>query len=108
MDELVAKFLPQFVALARTRLAKVNGWMGRRDPTEKKTALREIHSIKGDAGMLELTAVSSFARVCEEKVKLLHADSPDTDIAHVSADLHELEQLIENLAVPQPPKHESP
>jgi HPt (histidine-containing phosphotransfer) domain-containing protein len=108
MDELVAKFLPQFVALARSRMAKVNTWMVRRDSTDKKSALREIHSIKGDAGMLELTEVATFARVCEEKVKLLHADSADTDIAHVAVDLHELLRLIENLEVPQPPKHGSP
>jgi HPt (histidine-containing phosphotransfer) domain-containing protein len=108
MDELVAKFLPQFKVLARSRMAKVNSWMARRDQTDKKATLREIHSIKGDAGMLELKEVASFARDCEEKVKLLHADSPDADIAPVAADLHELERLIESLEVPSPPKHESP
>lgn len=94
MDELVARFLPQFVTSARAHMAKVDGWMVRRDQAEKRVPLREIHSIKGDAGMLELSEVALLARDCEEKLKQLHADSTDADIAQLVAALRQLEDVI--------------
>lgn len=108
MHELVAKFLPQFVKSARAQMAKVDRWMVRRDQAEKKATLREIHSLKGDAGMLELSEVALLAKDCEEKVKQLHADSTDADIEHVVAALRQLEGVIAGIEAAHLSKHESP
>jgi HPt (histidine-containing phosphotransfer) domain-containing protein len=97
MDDLVARFLPQFVALARTRMAAVNSWMTRRDSAEKRTTLRELHSLKGDAGMLELTEVSLLAKDCEKQVERLSAESTEADLEPVLAALGHLARVIEGL-----------
>jgi HPt (histidine-containing phosphotransfer) domain-containing protein len=94
MNELVAKFLPRFVTSARAQMAKVNSWLARRDQAEKKNALREMHSLKGDAGMLDLAEVAALAKECEKEVAKLHADSSDAEIEHVAAALRRLEDLI--------------
>jgi len=108
MDDLVAKFMPQFVASARAQMAKVGRWVVRRDQAEKKAILREIHSLKGDAGMLELVEVVLLAKDCEEKVKPLHADSTEADVEHVVAALRQLEAVIAGIEAAYPSKVRRP
>lgn len=96
MDELYARFLPQFVALARTRLATAISIAGQRDHAATNTMVRELHTIAGEAGLLGLTSVVPLARECEHKAKLLHGGGLDAD--GLLASLHRLAQEIEALS----------
>ena len=73
-----------------------------------KATLRELHSLKGDAGMLDLAEVAALAKDCEKKVERLHADSTDAEIEYVVAALRQLEHLIEGLEATHPSKPSAP
>jgi HPt (histidine-containing phosphotransfer) domain-containing protein len=95
MDELYARFLPQFVALARTRLAAAIITAEQRDQATTTTMMRELHTIAGEAGLLGLTAVVPLARDCEQRAKLLQVGGLGDD--GLLASLHRLAQAIEAL-----------
>ena len=108
MGDLLARFLPQFLAHARPHLAAVIGWITRRDPAERATIERRIHTLAGDACLLGLTEVCSLGLDCERRIKRLVADSSEIDIEQVVAALRQLEQLIEGLEAAQASKAGAP
>jgi HPt (histidine-containing phosphotransfer) domain-containing protein len=100
MDEdLYAKFLPQFVALARRRVVLALAAVAQRDHGALSATVRELHSLAGEAGLLGLTEVIPLARDGERKAKVLHVSRADPDADALVAALQELEQLIERIAV---------
>jgi HPt (histidine-containing phosphotransfer) domain-containing protein len=98
MDDLLAKFLPRFVAVARTRVAEAQ-----RDQAATPKSADELHALAGEAGLLGLTEVFPLAKACEQQARRLHASRADAEVETFVAALRQLERLIEGLAVPNPP-----
>ena len=90
MDDVLARFLPQFVTLARTRIASCRAAAVAGDRAAVTTATRDLHTLAGEAGLLGLTAVVPLARDAEVKFKAAATDLP--------AALDRLAQAIEALA----------
>jgi len=104
MDDLYSRFLPQFVKLARTRIAVAITTATQGDTAAAKTLVRELHTLVGEAGLLGLTAVIPLARVCEQKAKLLQNHRSEADVEVLVAALRELDQVIEGIGAANPPK----
>jgi HPt (histidine-containing phosphotransfer) domain-containing protein len=110
MEELAARFLPQFIAIARTRVAAATRAALGRDDTAATTMMRELHALAGEAGLLGLRDVIPLARDCEHRAKELRAASAGGDgdgraealtEALIEA-LRRLERAIDSLAVAAP------
>jgi HPt (histidine-containing phosphotransfer) domain-containing protein len=97
MDDLLARFLPQFVTLARTRIEVAITTAQKRDAESFKTTVRELHTLVGEAGLLGLGQVVPLARTCEQKAKYLHGPHTDADVAGLVEALHDLGRMIENI-----------
>jgi HPt (histidine-containing phosphotransfer) domain-containing protein len=102
MDDLYARFLPQFVALARSRVAVAIAAATQRDHAVTTTTVRELHSLAGEAGLLGLDGVIPLARDCEHKAKLLHGSHADADADALIAALRQLEPAIDAIAAMKP------
>jgi HPt (histidine-containing phosphotransfer) domain-containing protein len=98
MDELYAKFLPQFVTLARSRLALAISTAGVRDDAAVTKTVRELHTLAGEAGLLGLRQVVPLARDCEQKAKQLHSSRADADAETLVAALRQLAGVIEEVS----------
>jgi len=103
-DDLTARFLPQFVALARSRVEVALDAVARRDHGATQTTVRELHSLAGEAGLLGLHQVIPVARDGEQKAKRLHTSHADADADALAAALRELDQIIDGIA-PAPPRN---
>jgi len=101
MEELFAKFFPQFIALARTRVAAATTAAAGRDHAAAPTVVRELHALAGEAGLLGLRQVIPLARDCELKAKALQRSRGDADADALLGALRELAQLIERLGAQQ-------
>jgi HPt (histidine-containing phosphotransfer) domain-containing protein len=102
MDELYAKFLPQFVTLARSRVALAVAATNQRDDASTTKIVRELHTLAGEAGLLGLRDVVPLARDCEQKAKQLHISRSDADAEVLVAALRELERVIEGIGATKP------
>jgi HPt (histidine-containing phosphotransfer) domain-containing protein len=69
IEDLQARFLPQFVALARTRLATCRAAVEGSDPAARVTMVRDLHTVAGEAGLLALTEAMELARAAEVLAK---------------------------------------
>lgn len=98
MEELYAKFLPEFVKLARSRIAAAITSAGQVDAAEAKKRTRELHTLAGEAGLLGLSHIVPLARGCEAKSAKLEAQPSDADAAVFIASLRELSSVIESLS----------
>jgi HPt (histidine-containing phosphotransfer) domain-containing protein len=96
-DDLYARFLPPFVALARARVATALAAVQQRDHGATTTTVRELHSLAGEAGLLGLHAVIPLARDSEQKAKRLHVSHADADADALVAALRELDTVIEGI-----------
>lgn len=94
MEDLFAKFLPQFVSLAHHRIKVALDSADKRDAVAIKTMVRELHTLAGEAGLLGLSHIVPLARDCEQKAKILHTSHTDADVAVLVTSLRELERLI--------------
>jgi len=97
MDELHAKFLPQFVEIARLRVATAVKAVSERDHAAMPKIIRELHSLAGDAGLLGLRDVVPLARDGEHRAKALHVSRSDGDADALTAALHQLDHVIERI-----------
>jgi HPt (histidine-containing phosphotransfer) domain-containing protein len=95
MDDLLSRFLPQFVTLARTRIETAITAAKKRDADSVKTTVRELHTLVGEAGLLGLAQVVPLARECEQKAKHLHASQTDAEVVGLVDALRELNRMIE-------------
>jgi HPt (histidine-containing phosphotransfer) domain-containing protein len=80
MEDLFAKFLPQFTDLARERIQRAQEASAHPDATTMTAVMRELHSIAGEAGLLGVASLVPIARHAEEQAKRLrdHPDAADT------------------------------
>ncbi|HEX3480531.1 MAG TPA: Hpt domain-containing protein [Kofleriaceae bacterium] len=97
MDELSAKFLPQFLELARARLAAALKAAAARDHVATTTTVRNMHTLAGEAGLLGLHDVVPLAREGEQRAKSLSASRTDADAELLVDVLRRLEQVIESI-----------
>jgi HPt (histidine-containing phosphotransfer) domain-containing protein len=96
-EDLYARFLPQFIALARARVATALAAVLRRDHGATTTTVRELHSLAGEAGLLGLHEVIPLARDSEQKAKYLHTSQADADADSLVAALRKLDTVIERI-----------
>jgi HPt (histidine-containing phosphotransfer) domain-containing protein len=94
-DDLLAKFMPQFAAIARTRLQRAIAAATRRDHDEALTTIRDLHALAGEAGLLGLAALVPVARDAEDKAKRVRTTRTDADADTLLAALQELARMIE-------------
>lgn len=97
MDDLNAKFMPQFLELARSRLAAALKAAIARDHLAATTTARNLHTLAGEAGLLGLHDVVPLAREGEQKAKSLGASRTDADAELLIDALRRLEQVIESI-----------
>jgi len=97
MDDLNAKFLPQFLQLARSRLAAALQAAAARDHLAATTTARNLHTLAGEAGLLGLHDVVPLAREGEQKARSLGASRTDADAELLIDTLRRLEQVIESI-----------
>jgi len=97
MADLNARFLPQFVKLARSRLIQARAAAVERDAAGASTAAGGMHQLAGEAGLLGLQDVVPLARDCELKAKSLLVSSAEADADLLVASLGLLERAIERI-----------
>jgi HPt (histidine-containing phosphotransfer) domain-containing protein len=97
MDDLNAKFLPQFLELARSRVAAALRAAAARDHLAATTTARNLHTLAGEAGLLGLRDVVPLAREGEQKAKSLGASRTEADAELLVDALRRLEQVIESI-----------
>jgi len=102
MDDLLAKFVPQFVELARSRVAVALSAAAQYDQAATTKVARDLHTLAGEAGLLGLSEVAPLARDCELKAKRLHASHTDAEVEGLVAALRQLAQLIEGIGAASP------
>jgi HPt (histidine-containing phosphotransfer) domain-containing protein len=94
MDELVAKFLPRFAALARERLRVAAGAAAARRPTDAEAVAHELHALAGEAGLLGLEGVIGVARSAEEAARRFGGSGSESDAAAFADSVRSLEQAV--------------
>ncbi|HEU4732417.1 MAG TPA: Hpt domain-containing protein [Kofleriaceae bacterium] len=97
MEDLYAKFLPQFVELARSRVGLAIKAAVERDLVAMAKVVRELHTLAGEAGLLGLHEVVPLARESELKAKALHAGRGDAEVEPLVAGLRQLEHVIDSI-----------
>ena len=96
-EDLQARFVPQFVALARSRVSVALAAAARRDHGATMTTVRELHTLAGEAGLLGLHEVIPLARDSEQKAKLLRVSQAEADADALVAALRQLDLVIERI-----------
>jgi len=107
MEELYAKFLPQFVELARERLqraAAVARTVAQQDEATLTAVVRDLHAIAGEAGLLGMVLLVPLARSAEDHAKRLRDRHAEADATALLGALKELEQAVEVVSAGFPPK----
>jgi HPt (histidine-containing phosphotransfer) domain-containing protein len=105
MDELYAKFLPQFVQLARERMQRAYETAARPDNAGLVTAIRDLHGIAGEGGLLGLSHIVPLARNGEEAAKAVRdAGAAGADTSAFLAALDELRAAVDAIAATIKPK----
>jgi HPt (histidine-containing phosphotransfer) domain-containing protein len=102
MDELYAKFVPQFIQLARERMQRAYATAARPDHAGLVTAMRDLHGIAGEGGLLGLAHIVPLARNAEEHAKEIRDAGADPS-AFLGA-LDELRAEIDKIAATIKPK----
>lgn len=100
MKDLLATFMPKFVAIARTRVSRSIELATQRTPETMPAIARELHAIAGEAGLLGIAPIVVLARASEEHAKRMRASHSDSDSDALLAVLGELQQAIENVIPP--------
>jgi chemotaxis protein histidine kinase CheA len=103
MEDLHARFLPQFVKLARARVATAITAVGEREQAAFVKITRELHTLAGEAGLLGLHDVVPLARDGEQKAKAFQVSRADADAEVLLAALHQLDRVIERIGAAASP-----
>jgi HPt (histidine-containing phosphotransfer) domain-containing protein len=104
MEDLYAQFLPEFLALARTRLERAIEHATRREHGGTAVTMRDIHAIAGEAGLLGIAAVVPLARDVEARAKMFLTTRSDIDADALIAGLTELRHAVELVGAPARPE----
>jgi HPt (histidine-containing phosphotransfer) domain-containing protein len=105
MEELYAKFLPQFTELARDRMRRAYDAAARPDEPTLTAVMRDLHGIAGEAGLLGLARIVPVARNAEEHAKRLRDGRGEAEAFLVA--LRELGTALEAVGATGMPKGET-
>ena len=105
MDEIYAKFLPQFTELAKERMARAYKASATPDSASMAAVMRELHAIAGEAGLLGLSSIVPLARTAEEHAKRLRDGGPEAaaDTGAFIGALDELSRALDAIAATRKP-----
>lgn len=102
MEDLIATFMPRFVAIATKRVALTLELAAKRTPESVTAIGRELHAIAGEAGLLGLEAIVALARTGEGLAKRLRTSRSDEDADALLASLTDLKSAIDRVAPTSP------
>lgn len=71
IEEILARFVPQFLATAHLRIERVRQILASHDHGALLTASRELHALVGEASLLGLESVLPSARHAEQSTQVL-------------------------------------
>jgi HPt (histidine-containing phosphotransfer) domain-containing protein len=94
MDELIAKFLPRFAALARQRVLVALEIARERRHGSAPQVVHDLHALAGEAGLLGLEQVIGVARRAEEAARRFAASRDDGDARGLHECLVQLERAV--------------
>jgi HPt (histidine-containing phosphotransfer) domain-containing protein len=103
MDELLAKFLSQFLVVARSRIAMSHAAATQREAAPIQKIIRELHTLAGEAGLLGVSNIVPLARECEKQAKSFLANRSDEQAEVLVASLRELERVVDEIEAANPP-----
>lgn len=98
VDDMQARFLPRFMALAAERLRRALEVARGRRHQESLAVAGELHAMAGEAGLLGLAPVLAAARAAEGAAKRLAASRADADAERLAEALIALEGAVAELA----------
>ena len=104
MEDLYAKFLPQFVSLAEGRLARCAEALAQPDQAAGALVIREMHAIAGEAGLLGLAQIMGLARQGEELGKRLRDSGATADADALTGTLQDLKNALALVGASSKPK----
>jgi HPt (histidine-containing phosphotransfer) domain-containing protein len=96
MDELIAKFLPRFEALATERLRKGLEIASQRQHARAGEIVHDLHALAGEAGLLGLETVTALARGAEESAKRYRDQRAEADAAGLVERLEKLAAAVKD------------
>ena len=98
MEDIQATFRHRFTATARARVAFAMDAATRTDYAAVQTAVRELHSLAGEAGLLGFSQFVPAAREGEDRAKRMCSDRTPASQEALVVTLRELERMIDELA----------
>jgi chemotaxis protein histidine kinase CheA len=103
MDALLARFLPRFTLLARTRLTHALDVARQRNFAAMMDVVHELHTLAGEAGLLGLAPLVPLARDGEAMAKRLNGTRAEADAEALVDLLLQLATAVELVAPVEPP-----
>ena len=97
IDDLQARFLPRFTALATARLTRAREAASSRNFAAAAETALELHAIAGEAGLLGLAALVPLAREGEDCARRASASHTDADAEALIVALEALGSMIESV-----------
>jgi HPt (histidine-containing phosphotransfer) domain-containing protein len=94
MDDLVAKFLPRFAALARERIRHALETATDRRRESATSVAHDLHALAGEAGLLGLGEVIGMARRAEAAAKTFGSGGTESDAIELEDCLRSLERAV--------------
>ncbi|MGH7297963.1 MAG: Hpt domain-containing protein [Polyangiaceae bacterium] len=94
MDELVARFMPRFAALARERLQVATRTAAERRHRDAEAVAHDLHALAGEAGLLGLEGVVGVARSAEEAARRFGGTGSEGDAQALAESVRTLEQAV--------------
>jgi HPt (histidine-containing phosphotransfer) domain-containing protein len=107
MEDLHARFLPQFVRLAHARVTTAIRAVTERDQALIVKIANDLHTLAGEAGLLGLHAVVPLARDGEHKAKAFQVSRSDPDAEILLAALRQLDRVIDQIGAAAPRQADS-
>ncbi len=98
MEDIQATFRHRFTSTARTRVGFAMDAATRADHAAVQTAVRELHSLAGEAGLLGFSQFVPVAREGEDRAKRMFSERTPASQEAMIATLRELERMIDELA----------
>lgn len=102
MDELVAKFLPRFAALARERMRRAAECASSRKHELAADIAHDLHSLAGEAGLLGLESVTTTARSAEQAARRFGDTREEDDANGLGECLVNLERALADAMADRP------
>jgi HPt (histidine-containing phosphotransfer) domain-containing protein len=102
MDELVAKFLPRFAALAGERVRRASECASSRKHELAAAIAHDLHSLAGEAGLMGLEAVTTTARSAEQAARRFGDTREEGDANGLAKCLEDLERALADAMADRP------